>query len=490
MDEETASFPQQGRLEAASLPRVVRDLRRAEASGTLYLWNQEATKSLIFKRGDIVFAGTNVEKERLGERLVRAGKIKRSVLDLSFRVMERSHQRMGTTIVELGWISEMEMQRYVATQIKDIIYSVFNWHEGDYRFEPNDDPVAKDLCLELQTAEVIYEGACRVSDFAAIRAGVGSWKNRLKRAEGERLNIPITQEDGYILSQLNGASSIGDIIVTSPLGEEECLRRIYALTLAGVLEIEEPGVSNPQASKGKTESLESFSQDEQLFRDALAARRAAFEFADYYDRLGIDFGASGKKVREAYDGALAALEPSATFRHKLDDVKAQLEQVKRKIREAYEVLSVPESRRNYDRRFLAKGATSPTGAETLAHLTLRPNMAQPENDSKAIEEAELLFVEAKRLHHGGDYFDAVSALAKAVELDAKNGRYHCLLAQWLSQNPGCWESAQEHYERAIALDGNDVEAHLGLAALHEEAGRSERASQLYEIVASLSPRHA
>ena len=231
----------QGRLETASLPRIVRDLWRAKATGNLHLWNRDATKRLVFKDGHIVFAGTNVEKEKLGERLVQAGKIDRSVLDLSFRVMERSDERFGKTIVEMGWVSPMEMQRYVATQIKDIIYSVFTWDEGDYRFEAVDDPVPAELMLELHTAEVIYEGASRVINMETIRAGVGSLGNGLKLAEGERLSIPVTQEDGFILSRVKECASIGDVVSTSPLGEEESLRRIYALVLAGVLDIEEPG---------------------------------------------------------------------------------------------------------------------------------------------------------------------------------------------------------------------------------------------------------
>ena len=127
--------PPQGRLEAAALPRIVRNLWRAEATGVLHLSNKDASKRIIFNHGDIVFAGTNQENERLGERLIRAGKIKRSVLDLSFRIMERSNERFGKTVVDLGWVSPMEMQRAVAAQIKDIIYSVFTWNEGDYRFE-------------------------------------------------------------------------------------------------------------------------------------------------------------------------------------------------------------------------------------------------------------------------------------------------------------------------------------------------------------------
>lgn len=241
--------PPQGRLEAAALPRIVRDLWRARATGILHLWNQDETKRIIFKDGDIAFAATNQEKERLGERLVRTGKIKRSVLDLSFRVMERSNERLGKTVVDLGWVSPMEMQRAVAGQIKDIIYSVFTWHEGDYRFEVTEgDPVADDLQLELQSAEVIYEGASRISDLDAIRTGVGSWNRLLQVADGQRLRIPVTQEDGFILSRIDSKATIGDIIASSPLGEEESLRRIYALLLAGVVESHDSKNPRPELS--------------------------------------------------------------------------------------------------------------------------------------------------------------------------------------------------------------------------------------------------
>ncbi len=427
---ETEHISNQGRLEIASLPRIVRDLWRAKATGNLHLWNRDATKRLVFKDGHIVFAGTNVEKEKLGERLVQAGKIDRSVLELSFRVMERSDERFGKTIVEMGWVSPMEMQRYVATQIKDIIYSVFTWNEGDYRFEAVDDPVPAELILELHTAEVIYEGACRVINIAAIRAGIGSLGNGLKLADGQRLSIPVTREDGFILSRVKECTSIGDVVSTSPLGEEESLRRIYALVLAGVLDIEELGERERRPSTEADETRD-MTDEERRFRDSLAARHSALELGDFYDRLGVDFGASGKRVREAYDEVMASLEPEAHFSAYLGNVKERLSKVRLKVREAYEVLSVPESRRLYDRRpeGLAVGFT---GSETIAALTLDPR-SQPVavKSGTDADEAEIVFLEAKRLHNGGDYFDAIGALTRAVQLEPTNGSYHRLLAQWL-----------------------------------------------------------
>src|SRR3990172_10126878 len=140
----------------AMLPEVVRDLWKARASGTLVLERGSETKRIVFQRGDIVFAATNVEKERLGERLVREGKIRRSVLELALRVMERSSERLGTTMVEWGWVSSPEMGRAVATQIKEIIYSVFSWSSGQYRFELEEKAVPPDLVLDIRNAEMIY----------------------------------------------------------------------------------------------------------------------------------------------------------------------------------------------------------------------------------------------------------------------------------------------------------------------------------------------
>ena len=485
---ETQVQPAQGKLEAAALPRIVRDLWRAEATGILHLWNKDASKRIMFNHGDIVFAGTNQEHERLGERLIRAGRIKRSVLDLSFRVMERSNERFGRTVVDLGWVSPMEMQRAIATQIKDIIYSVFTWYEGDYRFEASDHPVSDDLALELHTAEVIYEGACRIGDLAAIRAGVGSWKNSLVLAHGKRLGIPVTQDDGCILSRVDGVASIGDIVATSPLGEEETLRRMYALLLAGMVEIGDP---EKRPRKVTVDEEHTATEDERRFRGAVLARHAALEFGNYYDRLGVDLDASGKKVRAAYEEVMASLEPQAAFRDRIGDIEKKLTNVRRKVREAYKVLSVAETRRQYERSVANTSPASTLAAHTVAHHShdFRTDSAQTlvPGSSPKKEQVELLFLEAKRLYNDGDYLDAIATLYEVLNLDPGSGQYNRLLAQWLAQNPGCWEASQEHFERAIELDAQDVEAYLGLAALHEEASHNDKASPLYERILTLDP---
>jgi tetratricopeptide (TPR) repeat protein len=494
---ERPSPPTGGTLGTATLPEVVRDLWKARATGTLVLERGDVTKRIVFQRGDIVFAATNVEKQRLGERLVREGKIKRSVLELALRVMERSSERLGTTMVEWGWVSSSDMGRAVATQIKDIIYSVFSWSSGQYRFEPEEKPVPADLVLELCTAEVIYEGARRMSDLAGIEVGLGAASDIVGLAEGGHLWIPITQEDGYILARIDGRTPLGRIVSGSPLGKEETQRRLYAMLLAGVIEKRE----RPAPVEGPAQALPQRipSDAETRFRDGVVARHAAMKFGSFYDRLGIVPAASEKRVRHASEDALKSLEPDASFASELDDLSKRMGEVRASVAEAYETLADPERRRAYDRSLSGAPSEATVAAEALTALTVaveshaaqpaKPPKAKPSR--KAAQEAELYFLEANRHWQAGDYFDAVASINEAVRLNPNKANYHRVLGRWLAENPSCVEAAREHFERAIALDPADREAQLELAKLFESEGEPEKARGIYQKLGDPSelPRH-
>ncbi len=502
-----------GRLGTATLPRVVQDLWRAQASGILHLSQDPANKRVYFRKGDIVFAGTNLEHERLGERLVREGKIPRSVLDLAFRVVERSNERFGKTIVEMGWVSPQEMQQRVAEQIKDIIFSVFTWESGEYRFERSDNPVDQDLALELQTAEVIYEGVRRISDVRSIRVGIGSYSRILELANGKRLDIPISKEDGYILSKVNGATTISQILSGSPLTQEETLRRIYALLLADVLRIGNPGAqAHPPdggaeaATNGRSVSAKRDEVDEtKKYRNGVEARYAAMKLGSLYDRLEVDSGASTERILEAYQSVMKAIEPGPSLRGNIEDLQPRLEKMQRKILDAYKTLTNPERRREYD--LYLKG-TSPdataasevkpkkNGArESSVTMASRASNTPFDSDQEPSpgeigkRAAEPHYIDAKRHLDAGLYFEAIGSLNEALRLDPENGKYHRLLGQLLAQNPSCAKASQQHFQRAIEIDPDDTNAYLGLADLFEEAGLAVRARRVYEKVITIEPEN-
>lgn len=510
---EGAKFMQarsKGHLGTATLPRLLQDLWRARVTGILHLSQESTSKQIYFRRGDIVFAGTNLEHERLGERLVRQGMISRSALDLAFRVVERSRERFGRTIVEMGWVSSQEMQQRVAEQIKDIIFSVFSWEMGVYHFERSDHPVDSDLVLELKTAEVLYEGARHISDVRSIRIGIGSDAKILQLTKRKRLDIPISEKDVSILSMVDGATSISQILSVSPLKQDETLRRIYALLLADVLRTANP-VTQTRAptngvqtrSNGKSVSKpSSVGDEEKIFRNRVVALHAAMTFENLYDRMEIDVNSSIEEIRDAFQEVMKSLEPSRAFQANIEDLQYRLEKIRRMVVEAYKTLSDPQKRRDYDLYLKATSpeATSvsvsePQNGPQESSITTALRALSPMFGSRSVrcdldgtrKDAEPHYIDAKRYIDAGRYLEAIGSLNAALRFDPNNAKLHRLLGHLFAQNPGCDQVSREHYRKAIELDPYDVDSHLGLADLLEEAGLLTRAQKVYEKVIGIVP---
>ena len=92
-----------------------------------------------FKEASIVLAGSDLYEERLGQVLLRAGRINESQLELALRVMEKTAKGLGETIVEMGVLRSEEVESEAAERIKHIVESVLVWDSGDYSFEEREE---------------------------------------------------------------------------------------------------------------------------------------------------------------------------------------------------------------------------------------------------------------------------------------------------------------------------------------------------------------
>ena len=94
-----ASGPVRGRLSDAGLPHVLRSLTDTGRTGILTLVHDGVRKAVYFRDGHLVFAASSAIQDRLGEILLRGGKISADeYLQLSRRI--RGGQRLGKALVE------------------------------------------------------------------------------------------------------------------------------------------------------------------------------------------------------------------------------------------------------------------------------------------------------------------------------------------------------------------------------------------------------
>src|SRR5713101_6485766 len=101
-----------------NLPNLFAAFYQARETGELGLQKGQVKKVVYFESGMPVFALSNLVADRLGQFLVRAGKIDESTLESAADEASRSKQRTGDVLISMGAISEEERLYYIAQQIK------------------------------------------------------------------------------------------------------------------------------------------------------------------------------------------------------------------------------------------------------------------------------------------------------------------------------------------------------------------------------------
>lgn len=501
----------QGNLSQDTLAGVIRGLYLDRKSGILHLEREAIKKRIYFKKGSMIFANSDVNDDRIGEFLIRNNVIDRAAFEMAVKVAKDTGKRFGKTVVEMGHMKAEEMETQVTGQIEAIIYSLFLWEAGDWNLEPHEDPVDADIMLNLSTADIILEGIRRMNDLDAIRRGLGDTQAMLRHSDNPLLlyqKISLTPSEGFVLSRVDGVSTVSDIAAISPLGEEETLRCIYGLVSAGVLDVVGSGAQTAAATAEEdkvdipmpeAETLERDGDkaaapaapqgptpEEQAIRDDIMARHASLATATLYDLLGLNQNASAAEIKKAYYKMAKKYHPDRHHSPHLYDVHGQLEELFVKTTKAYQKLSDPLARRRYDASLRTE---APRGEAVARESSGTPlgDAAMPEGPTHQEKMADMQFREGRRHFMEMHYFDAIQCLREAVRLAPHKGQYHKLLAQTLIKNPHWRKEAEEHFHEALKTSQFDAECFVGLGEIYEGEGMESRAMKMYQQALNYDP---
>jgi len=159
-------IPLLGNIQATPLADILEGLRQMKATGTLTLKNRGMTKYIYFRAGQIVFAASTDVNDRLGEILIKCCKLSREHLEHALRLSKKSAglKKLGALLVENGFVTPKDLFIGLKTQVKDIIFSLFLWSEGEYRFE---EQLPSDIIqLQINIKELITEIIKRIKQEA------------------------------------------------------------------------------------------------------------------------------------------------------------------------------------------------------------------------------------------------------------------------------------------------------------------------------------
>ena len=126
-----------GKIQEQPLSDILEVLRQMKATGTLTVKKDAVTKNIFVKNGQIVFATSTESRDRLGEILVKAGIVSPENMDYALQLYWKCDgvKKLGAVLVENGLVAPKELFNGLKLQVKNIIYTLFLWHDGDYQFE-------------------------------------------------------------------------------------------------------------------------------------------------------------------------------------------------------------------------------------------------------------------------------------------------------------------------------------------------------------------
>lgn len=203
---------------------------------------------------------------------------------------------------------------------------------------------------------------------------------RLRLAPGVDLRaLPITPEDAFVLSRLDGTSTEADIALATGLDPGVVrdslakLARLGAVSAGAAPERPHPPPRTPSGTSGmfhigpvvetRGESsghhpaaalYDPSELDERVDLDLVRKRRILDTFyrleqVSHYELLGVDAGADKKAIKAAYFEIVNVFHPDRYFGKNLGSFKPKLERLFARTTEAHDVLTRQASRDEYDR---------------------------------------------------------------------------------------------------------------------------------------------
>jgi tetratricopeptide (TPR) repeat protein len=225
-----------GSLKEASLPDVLQLLSLGAKSGCLSVTDRNSFGYVYFDRGKISYASIVNRRDRLGDILVKNGKISQAQLEaaIDHQGKGRSGKRLGEILVDQNSITRNDLESYMRLQIEEAVYFLFTWTQGNFNFEADVKP-EQDFIVSINPESLLLEGARRVDEWSLIEKKIPSL-DVIFTVDRERLlasQVHLTDVQEQILPFLDGSRDVATIVEDSGLVEFEVGKALYGLITAG-----------------------------------------------------------------------------------------------------------------------------------------------------------------------------------------------------------------------------------------------------------------
>jgi hypothetical protein len=228
-------FEFRGDLSKTPLPEVLQTVHHYRVPGVLVARRGETEKKIYLWDGDIIFATSTDREDSLGSVLLRAGALTKEQFEESVKRLIEARaaeetRRHGAVLVDMGLLTPEALFACVTTQVRDILFSVFDWEEGEVSFTVGRFRTDEIIQLDIPTRAAIVAGVKGVRDARRLVPILGpSWTVfDPTYVPTEIGDVALEAAEIRLLKQVDGTKTLRELVGLGPADAGYNAKLLYA----------------------------------------------------------------------------------------------------------------------------------------------------------------------------------------------------------------------------------------------------------------------
>jgi Domain of unknown function (DUF4388) len=230
-----------GKLEDFGITQLLNLINLARKTGTLYLGGSDKDAYLCFREGKLVYASITGVDDYLPVILQHAGIFTPDhVRMIQENMPGKPDQDIAKVLITSGRLKQQVLLRHVREHILGVVYQVFSWNQGAFRFEPSELPVQGRITSSIALENVIMEGSRRLKEWELLHDELPDLDIALRFAERPSTplrDINLSVEEWRVISFINPRNTIRQIGNYNSMDELQIRKIVYSLLQAGLVEM-------------------------------------------------------------------------------------------------------------------------------------------------------------------------------------------------------------------------------------------------------------
>jgi uncharacterized protein DUF4388 len=243
----------EGTIKDFGLPDIFQLIGLQRKTGILTLNNEVEDVTVTFENGMVVMADSTTKRleDRLGNVLVKQGKLSKEKLDEALQTQKATLQRLGHILTGNRAITEKDLRDALQVQVTQLVFKVFRWRDGEYHFDPAESvEYDRDYFSPMSAESILMEGVRMVDEWPIIEKKIpsmdivfrpmieagsievvsdGEDAAAEKRGSPSSTKIRLTHQEDLIFRRVDGTRTVQAIIDATGFSEFETCRTLFDL---------------------------------------------------------------------------------------------------------------------------------------------------------------------------------------------------------------------------------------------------------------------